>query len=210
MKRRRFFKTVALAPAVPALVAQQGAAPQAPAPAGRGGGRGGRGGQAVAPVELTAGDTVAEPVTRFFTSAQFATLHKLSGIFEPPMNGAIGALDTDAPEFLDFLIGASPVDRQLLYRNGLDALNAQARTRFGKAFADLDATQADAILKPLLVPVAWAYDPPKDPLKHFVFAAREDIRTATRNSREAATASAPSGRRGGAGAGLYWNPIDPV
>ena len=124
--------------------------------------------------------------------------------------GAIGALDTDAPEFLDFLIGASPIDRQLLYRNGLDALNAQARMRFGKPFADLDATQADTILKPLVVPVAWAYDPPKDLLKHFVFAAREDIRTATRNSREAAAASASSGRRGGAGAGLYWNPIDPV
>ena len=78
------------------------------------------------------------------------------------MKAPSGALDTDAPEFLDFLIGASPVDRQTLYRNGLDALNAQARTRFGKAFADLDAAQADAILKPLLVPVAWAYDPPKD------------------------------------------------
>jgi hypothetical protein len=86
-------------------------------------------------------------------------------------------------------------------------LNTQAQNRFGKPFADPDAAQADAILKPLVTTVAWAYDPPQDPLRRFVFQAHQDIRTATGNSLEASRAAANSGRRGFAAAGLYWNPI---
>jgi hypothetical protein len=203
MKRRRFIKALAAAPAVPALVAQQPAPPQP----GRGAARPA---MEIAQLPLTEAGEIADPVPRFFTPTQFAALRKLSGILVPPAAGNIGALDCDAPEFIDFLVSASPADRQQLYRNGLDAVNLQARTKFGKPFADLDATQADAILKPLMATVAWAYDPPKDPLKHFIFQAHQDIRTATKNSIEASTAGASSGRRGLAGAGLFWNPIDPV
>jgi len=202
MKRRRFLKAIAATPAVPALVAQQ------TAPPGRGGG--GRGAQEVAHIELAEAAEFAEPVSKFFSAQEFAALKKLSGLLVPPVAGNIGALDCDAPEFLDFLISVSPPDRQALYRNGLVALNTQARRQFGKLFAELDAAQADKILQPLLTPVAWAYDPPKDPVKHFIYAAQQDIRTATRNSLEASTAGASSGRRGFSGAGLYWNPVDPV
>jgi hypothetical protein len=153
---------------------------------------------------------VAEGGRRFFTVPQFATLKKLGAIFVPPLKGNIGAADTDAPEFLDYLIGVSPAEHQTLYRSGLDGLNTQARRQFNKAFADLDNKQADAILKPLLTPVPWVYDLPKDPMKRFVYQVHQDLRTATRNSPAAAAASASSGRRGGAGGGLYWNPIDPV
>ncbi|MGD1070638.1 MAG: gluconate 2-dehydrogenase subunit 3 family protein [Bryobacteraceae bacterium] len=206
MKRRRFIKALAAVPAVPALVAQS-----PPVPTGRGGATaGGRGAQEIAQLPLTEAGAIADPVARFFTAPQFAALRRLGGILVPPVAGNIGALDCDAPEFIDFLISASPAERQQLYRNGLDALNMQARSKFGKPFADLDATQADAILKPLMVTVAWAYDPPRDPVKHFVFQAHQDIRTATRNSIEASSAAAISGRRGFAGAGLYWNPVDPV
>jgi hypothetical protein len=113
-------------------------------------------------------------------------------------------------EFLDFLISSSPADQQQIYKNGLDALNASAKRQFGRPFADLETAQADTILKPLLVPVAWAYDPPKDPVKHFIYQAHQDIRTATRNSLDASRAQANLGRRNFATTGLYWNPIDPV
>jgi hypothetical protein len=215
MKRRRFIKAIAAAPAAPALLAQQppapGATPAPPAAPGRGAGRGGpgRGAQEVAHIELTELDAVAEITPKFFTPAQFAALRKLSGILLPPLKGSPGALDTDAPEFLDFLIGVSPADRQLLYRTGLDYLNAQSRKQFGKPFADIDETQAGAILKPLFVPVAWSYDPPKDPIKHFIYEAHQDIRTATRNALTATTAQTGGARRG-FGGGQYWNPIDPV
>lgn len=220
MKRRGFIKAIAVTPTVTTLVAQQPANPPATtspaaspaAPGGRGGrGGGGRGGaQEVPHIELTSVDETADTATHFFTAQQFATLKKLGAMLVPPIKGSVGASDTDAAEFLDFLISASPADRQQLYRTGLDGLNTQARAKFGKPFASLDNSQADAILKPLVVPVAWVYDPPKDAMKHFLFRAHQDLRTATRNSPLASAPVAPGARRGGFGGGLYWNPIDPV
>ena len=148
---------------------------------------------------------MADPDQRFFNPAQFAALQRLSDLLMPPMRGNPGALDTGAPEFLDFLVGVSPADRQLLYRNGLDGLNAHAKKQFAKPFADLDNTQADAVIRPLLVAVPWYYDPPKDPLQHFLATAHDQIRTATRNSREYNTSN---GRRGSGG--TFWTPVDPV
>jgi hypothetical protein len=201
MRRRRFIQALAAAPAAP-LIAQQAAAPPA---------RAGRGGPGSGPemLDVTAPDSVAEPVARFFTPPQFAALRKLSGLIQPAMRGNPGALECGVPEFLDFLIGASPADRQQLYRGGLDALNAQAKKQFSKSFADLDDAQAHKILEPMLVAVPWPKDPPKDPLQQFVFAVREDVPMATRNSPEYAAAAAAAGRRVGGG-GLVWNPIDPV
>lgn len=144
-------------------------------------------------------------VLHFFSAQQFAALRKLSDILMPPMNGAPGALDAKAAEFLDFLIGASPVDRQQLYRAGLDALNAGAATRYLKPFAALDATQAGVLLAPMHA--RWTFEPPVDPLARFLVAAKQDVRTATVNSREYNTANAGGGRRTGGG-GLYWYPLD--
>ena len=160
-------------------------------------------------LEVASPDAVAEPVAKYFTAPQYAALKRLAGLIQPPIKGAPGALDCGVPDFLDFLIGVSPADRQALYRNGLDYINLQAKTKFQKSFADLDDTQAHTILQPLLVAVPWATDPPKDPLKHFLFAVREDVPMATRNSAEYAAAGANSGRRFG-GPSQVWNPIDPV
>jgi len=210
MKRRNFMKTLAAAPAAPALFAQQAvpaptAAPTQPPPPAAGG-RGAGGPSALdIKLDVVSPDNVAEPETRFFTATQFAALRKLSDLLMPPMRGNPGALDAAAPEFLDFLIGVSPAERQTLYRNGLDALNARAKKQCSKNFADLDVAQCDAIVRPLLAPVPWTHEPPKDPLQHFMAAAHDDIRTATRNSREWNTSG---GRRGGGQ--LFWNTIDPV
>jgi hypothetical protein len=200
-------QALAAAPAAP-LIAQQPATPQAPAavPAQ---GRGFGPGNGPAMLEVTPSDSVSETVARFFTPPQFAALRRLSGLIQPPLKGNPGALDCGVPEFLDFLIGVSPAGQQQLYRGGLDALNAQAKKQFSKSFADLDDGQAHTILQPMLVAVPWPKDPPKDPLKQFMFAVREDVPMATRNSPEFAEAAANSGRRGGGG-GLVWNPIDPV
>lgn len=199
MRRRRFLQAVAAAPAVP-LAARQ---------AGRGGAPGG--GESTS-LETTTADVTAEALApAFFTADQYATLRALGKLLQPPVSGHPGALEAGAPEFLDFLIGASPPDRQKLYRDGLDALNAQARKQFKRSFSELDATQADAIVRPLLTVIPWSEDLPQDKLKHFVAQAHRDFRTATQNSREWAGAGAASGRRGRGGrSGLYWNPIDPV
>jgi hypothetical protein len=208
MKRRRFLQAVAATPAVSALVAQQPPTPPpASAPAGRGGGFGPTSVEKLKSIEA---DTAGEGKPSFFTAAQFAALRKLGEVLMPPVKNNPGALDAGAPEFLDFLISVSPGERQKLYRDGLDALNAQAKKQFGKSFAEVDGAQAGTILKPLLVVIEWPQDLPKDPLKHFVAQVHQDLRTATMNSREWAAVGASSGRRRFGGTGLYWNPIDPV
>ena len=199
MKRRRFFKTLAALPAAPALIAET---PPPQAPAG--------GGSNIPAFPQTSPELVADTVPRFFTADQYAALRRLSALFMPPFDGNPGALECQAPEFLDFLIGAELPERRKLYRDGLDMLNATAKMKFKKSFASLDDADADAIIRPLLKPVAWEYDPPKDQSEHFIAQARRDIRTATQNSREWATAGASSGRRRFGGAGAYLMPIDPI
>lgn len=203
MRRRRFMQALAVAPAVPAL-AQQVATPAT----GSGAGRGGRGviGSGPALIDVTAPDAVGATVARFFTAPQFSALRKLSDALMPPMGGNPGAVECGAPEFLDFLIGVSPADRKLLYRGGLDALNAKATAKYAKPFADLNATQVDAVIRPLLAATPWQYELPKDPAMRFIASARTDVATATRNSRVWAESRAA---RGGAGQ-LKWLPIDPV
>ncbi len=195
MKRRRFMQTIAAAPAlaVPAatpVLAQpqtQRAAPEAPK------------------LEMSAADAAADTTPRFFSAPQLAALRKLSDILMPPLNNLPGALDANAAEFLDFLIGQSSAERKQIYRTGLDTLNAQALRQFKKPFAEVDAAQANTLLAPLKQP--WTYDPPTEPLARFLREAKQDVRNATLNSREYNTAGSAGGRRGG-GVGQYWYPLD--
>lgn len=201
MKRRRFLQTIAAAPAVAlpivqAVPAQQAVNPATPAP---------RPAEELPKLEYSATDAAAEILPRFFNAQQFAALQKLSDILMPPFNGAPGALEAEAPEFLDFLISVSPAERQQLYRTGLDALNTQATKRFSKSFAEADAAQAGELLAPLRQP--WTYEPPADPLARFLRAANQDVRTATVNSRQYSAASSAGGRRA-SGIGQYWYTIE--
>jgi hypothetical protein len=196
MKRRRFIQTLAATPAVALPVtselhAQQGAPARSTEDAPK--------------LEIASLDVGGETVPRYFSAPQFAALRKLSDILVPPLNGLPGALEAEAPEFLDFLISKSPADRQQLYRAGLDALNAQAQRQFKKAFAEVDEAQAATLLAPLRQP--WTYEPPADPFARFLREAKQDVRTATQNSRAYATAGSTGGRRGG-GMGQYWYPLD--
>ena len=195
MKRRRFMQTIAAAPAlaVPAA-APVLAQPQTQRPAPE-----------ALKLDMSAADVAAEMMPRFFTAAQLAALRKLSDILMPALNNMPGALDANAAEFLDFLIGQSAAERKQLYRNGLDTLNAQSIKQFKKPFAEVDATHADTLLAPLKQP--WTYDPPTDPFARFLREAKQDVRNATMNSREYSTAGSAGGRRGG-GMGQYWYPLD--
>jgi len=148
-------------------------------------------------------DDIASSVPRFFDAAGFSALRRLGEILVPPRENAPGAIDAEAAEFLDFLIGQSPADRQILYRDGVARLNQEARSRYGKPFADLSAGDADTILAPLRE--AWTYNGPSDPFKRFLHAAKNDFLQATLNSRQWAAAS---GRRGASGLNTYWFPIE--
>lgn len=156
-------------------------------------------------IDIAIPDATSQPTPHYFTKDQFATLTKLCEVLMPPAGKAPGAVEAGAPEFLDFLISASPADRQSLYKNGLDNLQAQANKRFKKPFAELDADQVDALLAPLRQP--WTYELPADPIIRFLHAAKQDVRTATVNSREYSAVAAATSRRG-AGGGIYWYPLD--
>ncbi len=101
-------------------------------------------------LEVTGPDEVAEPLARFFTPLQFSALRRLSALIQSLLKGNPGALKHGVPEFPDFLIGASPADRQQRYRSGLDTLNAQAKKQFTKSFAGLDDVQYKTIRTPML------------------------------------------------------------
>jgi hypothetical protein len=213
MKRRRFVQSLLAAPAIAPLATEQtqrpAAQPNTPArqvpqqP------------QEIGQLAVTQPDLIAETGQRFFTADQFGALQKLAAVLMPPLKGKPGALDAHAPEFLDFLIGVSPADRQSLYRNGLDALNRAAQQQFHTTFQVLEGAQVDAIIRPLLVARYWPQEMPEDPQKNFMAQVHEDLRTATMNSREWAGegSQAPSQsrpRRFNRSRGLYWRPIDPV
>jgi hypothetical protein len=169
--------------------------------------------QTIKKLAVTQVDLTAEGDQRFFSAEQYAALCKLAEILAPPLNGHPGAIDAHAPEFLDFLISVSPPDRQTLYTDGLNALNSATRKQFHKPFSELQAEEADAVIRPLLVVRFWPEDLPKDPVKNFMAQVHEDLRTATENSREWAAAQGASGRRQRGftrSVGYYWKPIDPV
>jgi len=206
MKRRNFVQSLLIVPA--ASVAAEQAVPPAPKPAPAPVPT--RSAQNVPKLALVQPDAAAETVTAFFNAIQFATLSKLAEVLVPPIKNNPGALDAHAPEFLDFLLSRSPAPDQTLYRNGLDGLNTAAQKHFHKPFAELDATQTDSIIRPLLVARAWDREIPKDPMQHFLVQVHDDLRTATMNSAEWAAAGAASGRgRFNQGRRFYWKPIDP-
>ncbi|MEO8737507.1 MAG: gluconate 2-dehydrogenase subunit 3 family protein, partial [Edaphobacter sp.] len=152
-------------------------------------------------------DAVAQTSVRFFNAQQTATLRRLSEVLLPPFKGYPGATDAGAPEFLDFLIGVSPSDRQQMYQSGLDRLETEAKQHFNVSFASVNAAQADQLLRPWLK--TWMTDhPPTEPYAHFINIAHTDIRTATINS-QAWSNAANGARQHTPDVGLYWFPVDP-
>jgi len=219
MKRRNFVRSLIITPIAPAVLAGEQAAqnttptPQPPPQPNTPARQVSRQPSQVPQLQVTAIDLTGQPAVRYFTDTQFATLRKLGEILMPPLKNNPGATEAQAPEFLDFLISASPDDRQKLYLSGLDSLEATAQDKFQKSFSDLDAQQADAILRPLLVVRPWPMDFPNDPVQNFIAQVHEDLRTATMNSREWAAAAEKSGHRftrGSRSSGYYWAPIDPI
>ncbi len=206
MLRREFVRSVVAVSVAPRLLLSQQVANPAPPPP--------------APVPWTLGlnpetplpqtevvDGIAKTEQRFFTSVQMATLVRLCDVLMPPIGDKPGALQAETPLFLDFLIGSSPAARKKAYTGGLNWLDLESQSRYGKAFAKVDDGQADAILKPWLR--TWMSDhPPTEPHADFVNIAHEDIRTATVNSKAWSEVTS-SGALASTETGLYWYPIEP-
>jgi Gluconate 2-dehydrogenase subunit 3 len=155
--------------------------------------------------ETAVPDAAAEGLHLFFSADQFAALERLAEVLMPAVGDSPGAQDTGVAEFLDFLISASPADRQAQYRDGLDKLNAVARSRYRKTFVQLAPAEIDTLLAPLRE--AWTFASPADSLAQFLRAAKMDVMHATMNSRQWSEARAKRSRRA-SGLGMYWYPIE--
>lgn len=206
MLRREFLRgVVPLSIAPKLLLAQQatGAAPPPPAPVPWTLGL-----SPATPLPHTVvADEVAATELRFFSASQMATLRRLSDVLLPPLAGKPGALQAQAPEFLDFLIGSSAETRKQIYATGLDWLEREAMQQFGRSFAALDETQSGALLRPWLR--SWMTDhPPLEPHADFVNIVHADIRTATVNSRQWSDAPSSSATER-TPTELFWQPIEP-
>jgi hypothetical protein len=225
MKRRNFVRSLLVAPAGSAVLAAQQSSSQPSSKAETTGQKPspplktpGRQNSRQPPTDVpklpvVQSDLASEGDQQFFSPIQFSVLQKLAAVLVPPLKGKPGAVDAQAPEFLDFLIGVSPSDRQELYRRGLDGINSQATEQFHKSFAELEQSQVDAILRPLMVVRPWPEDFPDDPLKNFIARVHEDLKTATTNSREWAHSESGNhlfSRGFSRTSGFYWRPIDPV
>ena len=159
------------------------------------------------PILPLSADAIAESEQRFFNVAQIATLRRLADLFEPAYEGHPGASEANVAEFLDFLIGVSPADRQQMYVSGLDRLDKEAHGRFSSPFAKLTDDQADQLIKPWLRP--WMSDhPPTEPYERFMNIAHLDIRTATVNSQATADVARKAGLQPPT-VDLFWYPVDP-
>jgi hypothetical protein len=161
----------------------------------------------VHPIPSAVADAVATTEAHFFSDRQLATLRRLCDVLMPPLHGYPGAVEAGTPEFIDFLIGVSPAEDQHMYRAGLDRLQADAGKQFDVPFAQVNADQADRLLRPWLR--TWMKDhPPAEPYARFINLAHHTIREATMNSEVWSNAATAAGERA-PGIGLYWSPVDP-
>jgi hypothetical protein len=197
MLRRDFVKAVAAASVTAKTVfSQQAKPPIAPGPVPW---TQGLDAAKPLPVSPLVPDAAADTAAPFFTAVQMATLRRLCEILMPARKSYPGALESGTPEFLDFLIGASPADRRQMYRSGLDRLHAEAKQRFGVAFAAVSAEQADRLIRPWLR---------TEPYAQFINVSHSDIRHATVNS-QAWTEADTEARRQAPALELYWFPVEP-
>ena len=142
--------------------------------------------QDTAKLTLATADAVADGSLGFFSAAEYKALEALAKALVPAFNGRPGAIEAGVPRFLDFLLSQSPAGRQSLYRRGLALYSATA-------------DPLAALSQP------WTFEDPSDPLAQFLRAAKDDMLTATTNSREWA---ATNKSRAGAGTSYYYLPIE--
>jgi hypothetical protein len=161
----------------------------------------------IPPIPAQVPDAFAVTQAKFFNAEQLATLRRLSELMMPARDPYPGAGDAGVPEFLDFLIGASPPDRQQMYQTGLNRLSDEARKDFGAPFPEISAEAADKLIRRGLT--GWIDGfPPADPYMRFMSVAQQDIRMATMNSEAWNSATISAGERP-RGSDFYWSPIDP-
>jgi hypothetical protein len=87
---------------------------------------------------------------KFFTTAEFRTVGVLADMIIPRDERSGSATDAGVPEFIDFMMIDRPGNQKWM-RDGLAWLDAQANSRFSKAFVQAATSEREAILND----IAW-------------------------------------------------------
>jgi gluconate 2-dehydrogenase gamma chain len=113
----------------------------------------------------------AAPATalKFFTAAQHRTVDVLSELIIPADAHSPGASAAKVADFIDYLLSGAVDAEQMVWRAGLEGLDATATQRFGRAFADSKLDQQTTLLTEISVNEAN----PKTPLEEFFVFAKE-------------------------------------
>lgn len=143
MKRRDAIALIAISPAAPAAAqhAHHGAGTKPPAAEG----------------------------LQFFTAAERELADAVAEVILPADEHSGGAREAKVADFIDQVVAQAGGEEQEIWRNGLAALDAEARNQFGKAFAKGSLAECDALIARL----AEAEDDPKTPLERFFVVIKE-------------------------------------
>jgi gluconate 2-dehydrogenase gamma chain len=83
---------------------------------------------------------------QFFSAAQDKLLDRLAELIIPADDHSPGASAAKVSQFIDLMVANSNAEVRQAWTAGLQAVEAEAKSRFGKAFLELDAGQQDQIL----------------------------------------------------------------
>jgi hypothetical protein len=90
--------------------------------------------------------TQAPPSLTFLTKAEYAAVDLLVETIIPADEQSPGAREARVADYLDLLLGESSAEVQQRWRGGLAGLDAAARSRHQRPFAELSATEAAGVL----------------------------------------------------------------
>ena len=105
----------------------------------------------------------AAPTLKVLSMPDFRTLEVLVEAIIPADERSPGAKEARVADYIDLLLSESEEEIALQWMGGLAALNHEAALRFRRPFAELDATQVDAVL----AAISKNELEPATPLEHF-------------------------------------------
>jgi gluconate 2-dehydrogenase gamma chain len=106
-----------------------------------------------------AGAVVTREALENFTAAEAATIEAVVARLIPTDENGPGAAEARAARYIDRALGGALASSREAYRSGLSAVDSYARDSKGAPFAQLSATDQDAVLSDMEQNVATGFTP---------------------------------------------------
>ena len=112
--------------------------------------------------------TSASPAPRVLSAAQYATVEAFTETLIPADDRSPGARAARVADYIDLLLDESDEKTRAAWLEGIAALDADARTRYGRPYVKLDAAEMEA----LVTAISRNERTPKTPAETFFAAAK--------------------------------------